>query len=88
MLINPLWGVALAVAGWSVLRRLKSGRPAGYLFYLLYRSGLARYLPPLLRSRGLVMLPAPFAKNRCLRLSGFSNERDHERTEIRYYLED
>ena len=53
---------------WIGLSRVKEGRPPGYLFNLLHRTGLLRFLP--LRVPHLVRPPLPGALRR-IRLSAF-----------------
>lgn len=53
---------------WIGLARVKEGRPPGYLFSLLHRTGLLRFLP--LRVPHLVPPPLPGARRR-VRLSPF-----------------
>ncbi|GEM_PF-814158 len=53
---------------WIGLSRVKEGRPPGYLFSLLLRSGTLRFLP--LRVPHLVRPPLPGAR-RTIRLSAF-----------------
>lgn len=85
VLLSPVLGCALAIGGWLLLRRLKSGRPAGYVFYLVYRSGLVRYLPGILRSRGLLRPPSAFARDRRVRLSAFKSDEDDDRADVRFF---
>lgn len=53
---------------WIGLSRVKAGRPAGYLFTLLFRSGVYRFLP--FSVPHLVRPPLPGARRR-IRLSAF-----------------
>ncbi|MBI4575562.1 MAG: hypothetical protein HY722_04790 [Planctomycetes bacterium] len=59
---NGIVAVAFVVAGFLALRAIKRGKPAGYLFYLAYRSGLTRLLPPSRRPPHLLAQPWPWQR--------------------------
>ena len=65
------------------IKRLKEGKPRGYLFYLAYRSGLLRLVPDPMRPPYLVR-PPEMGKSRILRFSGVPSD-DAERDEVRFY---
>jgi hypothetical protein len=67
-LVDPLPAVVFGVGSAITLSRLKSGKPAGYLFYILYKSGWLRFVPGALRSRHLLPPPYPFSVRK-IRLS-------------------
>jgi hypothetical protein len=85
LLAGPIPGCLAGAAGWIALRRLKSGRPPGYLFYLLYKSGLVHYTPSFFRARGLIAPPPPFARPRRITLDGFYSEKDDESAACRFF---
>ncbi len=85
LLIGPVIACAFGLAGWFALRRLKSGRPPGYLFYLLYKSGLVHFVPSFFRARGLVRPPGPFSKSRKIRLDPFFDESDYETADAKFF---
>lgn len=62
---------------WTGLARLKVGRPPGYLFYLLYRTGFLHLLP--IRVPHLVRPPYPGARRR-IRLSAFGGNHELARS--------
>ncbi len=72
-LVDPLIAVGAGVGGWVVLLRLKTGRPPGYLFYLAFRGGALRLLPPPCRPQSL--LPPG---SRRLRLTPFEGDENDE----------
>ena len=48
-LVDPVPAVILGAVMWILLVRVKSGRPPGYLFTLLYRIGFCPRVPNLVR---------------------------------------
>jgi type IV secretory pathway TrbD component len=71
-LVDPIVAVGAGAIAWVALLRLKAGRPPGHLFYLAYRGGVLRVLPPHLRPTHLL----PPGRRR-LRLDPFEgDERD------------
>lgn len=59
MLAGRLTAVVLSILVLIVTRRIKRGKPRGYLTYLLHRSGLTRWLPSRLRPKGTLPAPSP-----------------------------
>ena len=62
---------------WIGLARVKAGRPPGYLFSLLYRTGILRFLP--LQVPHLVRPPLPGARRR-IRLSAFPGNDEYAKS--------
>lgn len=62
---------------WIGLSRVKAGRPPGFLFTLLYRTGVLRFLP--LPVPHLVRPPLPGARQR-IRLSPFPGNDELEKS--------
>jgi len=85
--LGAIPAAVLALGGWFALRKIKSGKPAGYLFSLLYQSGFILVLPSLFRPRGLLRPSFPFTKNRRVQLSAFHYDRDHETAHARFYYD-
>ncbi len=84
VLTNPIVGLVGGIVLGLGVKRLKEGKPRGYVFYLLYRSGLLRFLPEACRPPYLV-IPPPIAGERVLRFSGVPGEADDETQEARYF---
>lgn len=76
-LVDPVPAVALGVGLAFALNRLKAGKPPGYLYGLLYRSGLARYLPRAVRAPHLLPPPAPGRARRIHLSAAPAREEDH-----------
>ncbi|MHC4605742.1 MAG: type IV conjugative transfer system protein TraL [Planctomycetota bacterium] len=76
-LVDPVPAVVLGVGLAFLLNRVKAGKPDGYLYYLVYRSGAVRYLPGALRAPHLVLPPRPGAVRR-VRLSAFPGEEEED----------
>jgi hypothetical protein len=83
-----LANVAAALLGGTLvglgLKTLKAGKPRGYGFALLYRSGLLRWAPESLRPPFLAP-PPPMAGERTLRLSAAPGPEDDETSEARFF---
>ena len=79
--------IAIAIAGGVAaclgLKALKAGKPRGYVFYLFYRAGLIRMLPPSLRPTQLVM--PPFFGRRTLTFSAIPDPDDDQSPEAQFY---
>ena len=84
-LVDPVPAVLLGVGLAVFLKRVKSGKPDGYLYYLVYRSGLIRYLPASLRVPHLLKPPRP-GRPRKIRLSAAPGEEEDDAE--RFYRHD
>jgi len=82
--VGQVTGIALGLALGFGLRRIKQGRPPGYLYYLAYRYGLLRLLPAAFRVPNLVQPPLPWEPT-TIYLSAFEGDSDDDRPEIRFY---
>lgn len=74
-LYDPVPAVLLGLVSAFGLQRIKAGKPDGFLFYLLYRSGWIRFFPPMFRVPHLVRPPAPGCPKR-IYLSAAPGEED------------
>jgi hypothetical protein len=81
---NPAAGLVGGLVLGAVLRKLKEGKPAGYVFGLLYRSGLVLFAPPGLRPPCLVR-PPRFGEGPVVRFSGVPGPEDDETEEARFF---
>lgn len=60
-------GAVLVAIGTTIaLRRIKRGRPRGYLKYLVHKWGLSRLLPRKLRIKGALPAPLPWESRRSI----------------------
>jgi hypothetical protein len=53
-LVDAIPAVLSGAGLWAGLSRLKAGKPPGYLYELLHRSGLLRWAPPFLKAPHLL----------------------------------
>lgn len=81
---NPVVAVIGATGVAFALKRVKEGKPRGYLFTLIYRSGLLSLLPQAARPPWLVKPPI-VGKSPIVRFSGVPGDPDDEPEEVRYY---
>ena len=86
ILTNPLFGLIGGVGLGILVQRVKEGRPRGYAFYLLYRSGLLGLLPLALVPPGLVLPPGAGVSSRILRFSAVPGEADDTSPEARFWM--
>ena len=84
LLVDPVPGAILGLVLAFGLRRIKRGKPPGYLFELVYRTGALRLLPSLFRAPRIVAPPLPW-NPRTIRLSAFLGPEEGERAELRFY---
>jgi hypothetical protein len=61
--ISPLLAAGFAVACGFFMRRLKEGKPSGYVFYLMYKKGLLNFLT-LFQFPHLVWIPPGGARGK------------------------
>ena len=81
---NPLVAVIGALVTAIAVKRVKEGKPRGYVFILLYRSGLLALLPDAARTPWLVKPPL-VGKSPIIRFSGVPGDPDVEPDEARFY---
>lgn len=88
VLTNPLFGLIGGLGVGILVQRVKEGRPRGYAFYLLYRSGLIGLVPPALLPPGLVLPPAPGTSGtgRILQFSAVAAEADDTSPEAKFWM--
>jgi len=84
ILTNPVIGLLGGIALGMAVRHFKEGKPKGYVFYLLYRSGLIGLAPEALRPPWLVP-PPPLGGERVLRFSAVPGEADDESAEAKFF---
>jgi hypothetical protein len=82
---NPIVGVLGGVALALGLKKLKEGKPRGYVFELFYRAGILDFAPAALRPPWLVRRSAWGGRGRILRLSPVPGASDDDAPEVRYY---
>lgn len=81
---NPAVGLVGGLLLGACVRKLKEGKPAGYVFGLLYRSGLVRFAPPGLRPPCLVR-PPRIGEGPIVRFSGVPGAEDDGTEEARFF---
>jgi hypothetical protein len=81
---NPIVGLVGGIFLGAGIKKLKEGKPRGYVFSLLYRSGLIGCAPAALRPPYLVR-PPRWGKSRVLRFSGVPGPEDDETDEARFF---
>ena len=81
---NPLVGLLGGLLLVWATRRLKEGKPPGYVFALLYRSGLVAFLPAPLRPPYLVR-PPRLGEGPVLSFSGVPGPEDDGTEEARFF---
>ena len=88
ILSNPLFGIIGGLGFGIFVQKIKEGRPQGYAFYLLYRSGLIGWVPPALLPPGLVLPPSPGSTGveRILKFSAVAAEADDDSREAKFWL--
>jgi hypothetical protein len=69
VLISPLLAVPVGIALFLAVRKLKEGKPSGYLFHLAYRLGLIGLLRRAMKVRHLVPIPFALRGRRWIRFS-------------------
>ena len=82
--VNPVVAVVGSVLSAVVVKRVKEGKPRGYVFILIYRSGLLSLLPDAARTPWLVKPPL-VGKSPIVRYSGVPGDPDIEPNEARFY---
>jgi len=81
---NPAVGLVGGLLLGAGVRKLKEGKPPGYVFGLLYRSGLLLLAPPGLRPPCLVRPPRP-GEGSVVRFSGVPGAEDDDTEEARFF---
>jgi len=84
LFVGQIAGILLGAALGALFRRVRRGKPPGYLFEVAYRHGLLRFLPSAFLVPHLVRPPLPWGEP-VIRLSAFEGDIDHERPEIRFH---
>jgi hypothetical protein len=72
VLVSPLLAVPVGMALFFAVRKLKQGKPPGYLFYLAYKLGLLGPVSGLMKVRHLIPIPFAYSGKRKIRLSPLS----------------
>lgn len=81
---NPIIGLVGGILLGVGIKSLKEGKPRGYVFGLLYRSGLIACAPPALRPPYLVR-PPRLGGSQVLRFSGVPGAEDDETDDARFF---
>jgi hypothetical protein len=81
---NPAVGLVGGILLGAGLKALKEGKPPGYVFGLLCRSGLIAFVPPTLRPPYLVR-PPRFGEGPVLRFSAVPGAEDDATEEARFF---
>lgn len=84
LVTNPFVGLVGGLLIGFGVKRLKEGKPRGYVFYLFYKTGLLAFAPEGLRPPYLVKPPPP-GSPRVLRFSAVPGEADDQAPEVRYF---
>ena len=81
---NPVVGLVGGILLGAVVKQLKEGKRRGYVFTLLYRSGLIALAPAALRPPYLVR-PPRWGEGEVVRFSGVPGPEDDATDEARFF---